>query len=914
MAAAAAPTRVDPRDPDPNDQELHLTDISLVSTIAAAFTGAWLLGLATQKLRLSPIVGYLLAGVLIGPYTPGFVGDVGVANQLAEVGVILLMFGVGLHFHVRDLLAVKAVALPGAIGQGLVATLLGFLIFTRLGESAASSLVLGVAFAVASTVVLMRVLMDAEALESPAGHVVVGWLLVEDVLTVIVLVLIPTLGTSAITQGGLASSSSIPSDISPWLRAGIAIAKLSAFVAVVGFVGPRLIPWVLVRVARLRSRELFTLTVLVMSIAVATASYEFFGASVALGAFLGGMLVSLSPLAHQAAADALPLRDAFSVLFFVSVGMLFDPAVLIREPAMLAAALAIVLVAKPLAALAIVAILGGSSHTALTVAIGLAQIGEFSFILSESARTHGLLSESGHHVLVATAILTITLNPILFRTLPSIEAWLERHPRLHRFANARSRRDGLSKGHATAAAHAVPADSGRRVGIVVGYGPVGRAVDRFLREGGLDTVVVDLNIDTVAELQKAGRPSVYGDASRSEVLERAGVAKATHLVLTVPRSDVRHAVIALARSLNGALRIYVRAFYLSERPQLEVLGVTAAVYEETESAVALARLVLADSGTRGIAMEDRVLELRLRILLDDPAWIGRRPVHEVMIPWNGVERISSNAGASVVSRTLRDSALDALVVVDSANDDPIGMLLPRDSDAVNAAGADWALKTRHLERIAPDSTIRDALAALSSQACDGLLVPGSGTILGLVTKEVVLRNASGPVTSKVISVDGSLLLDLVSEETIVPRLQAESLEDAIVELARTIAPSKLPADVDVASLSLARERELSTDIGKGVAIPHARVRGLETSIVVVGRSESGLPTDTPYSEPIHLVFLLVTPSDRPDQQMRILSRVARLVGSAEIRGRLVEARTIPAILEILGDADRAIRERDSDPG
>ena len=297
-------------------------DLPLISTIAAAFTAAWLLGLLTQWLRLSPIVGYLLAGVLIGPHTPGFVGDVHLAQQLAEVGVILLMFGVGLHFHLKDLIAVKNVAIPGAVGQSLIATVLAMVVFSAFGMPLKTGAVLGMAMAVASTVVLMRVLMDADVLSSRQGHVAVGWLIVEDIFTVILLVLIPVLGTDSSGAGQGAF----------WWTLGVALVKLAVLVAIVLVAGAKVVPWVLIRVARLRSRELFTLTVLVFSVAIAAASYFFFGASMALGAFLAGMVVAQSPVSHQAAADALPLRDAFAVLFFVSVGMLLDPAVMLTQP------------------------------------------------------------------------------------------------------------------------------------------------------------------------------------------------------------------------------------------------------------------------------------------------------------------------------------------------------------------------------------------------------------------------------------------------------------------------------------------------------------------------------------------------------------------------------------------------------
>ena len=393
----------------------------LLTTIAAAFAAAWVLGLTTQKLGLSPIVGYLLAGVLIGPHTPGFVGDVQLAQQLAEVGVILLMFGVGLHFHVDDLLAVRRVAVPGAVGQSLLATLATFAIFHFLGWPLRSTLVLGAAMAVASTVVLLRVLMDRGMLGTSHGHIAVGWLIVEDLFTVVALVIVPLLAPASPDAGA-------PAPAAPLLSIGLALLKLGAFVAIVLIVGSRVVPWLMNTVARLRSRELFTLTVLVLSVTIAVGAYTFFGASVALGAFLAGMVVAQSAVSQQAAADALPMRDAFAVLFFVSVGMLFDPAFIVSQPLLVAAGLAVVLLVKPVVAIVIVATLGYPARTALTVAIGLAQIGEFSFILAQVARDHALMPDDGMNVVVATAMISITINPLLFGSLDRIETMARRVP------------------------------------------------------------------------------------------------------------------------------------------------------------------------------------------------------------------------------------------------------------------------------------------------------------------------------------------------------------------------------------------------------------------------------------------------------------------------------------------------------
>jgi len=556
----------------------------LLTTLAAAFAAAWLLGVLAQRLRLSPIVGYLLAGVAIGPHTPGFVGDVKLASQLAEVGVILLMFGVGLHFHLEDLRRVKGIAIPGALLQSGVATVLGAATGVAFGWPLESGIVLGLALSVASTVVLLRGLEAHDLVATPAGHVAIGWLIVEDILTVIVLVAIPVLGGSA----GEASGGGLPEAL------GIALAKLAALVAFVFAIGTRLVPWALVQVARLRSRELFTLTILTMAMAIATGAAFFFGASMALGAFLAGMVVGQSPVSQQAAADALPLRDAFAVLFFVSVGMLFEPMFLLREPLLVLAALAVVLIGKPLAALGVVAALGYSARTALVVAVGLAQVGEFSFILGEVARHHGLLSGTASSLLVACALVSISLNPFLFRWLEPFEAWARARPALWRALEGRAARRHAAANPQLSAA---PSDPRTRLALVVGYGPVGRAVERTLREAGAQTVVIDLNMDTVAEIVAQGRLAVYGDASQTSILEQAGIARASHLLVTLPHSANRGPLIAAARQRNPACRVVVRARYLQEREGLERAGADAVCLEEVEAAVAMTGRVLADLGS-----------------------------------------------------------------------------------------------------------------------------------------------------------------------------------------------------------------------------------------------------------------------------------------------------------------------------
>jgi monovalent cation:H+ antiporter-2, CPA2 family len=570
----------------------------LITTIAAAFTAAWVLGLLTQRLKLSPIVGYLLAGIAIGKHTPGFSGNAEIAGQLAELGVILLMFGVGLHFHLDDLLAVRKVAVPGAVGQSLVAAMLGFAVAAAFDWPLKAGIVLGMALAVASTVVLIRVLTDNRALDTPAGHVAVGWLIVQDILTVIVLVLIPTMGPGA----GAAGHGHRPI----YVELPLALVKLTALVAILLWGGGKVIPWIMVKVARLRSRELFTLTVLVMAIAVAAGSAVFFGASMALGAFLAGMVVGRSPVSHQAAADALPLRDAFAVLFFTSVGMMFDPMFVVRQPALTLACLAVVMLATPLTALAIVAIIGYPARTALTVAVGLAQVGEFSFILSKLGRDQHIFPEAGHNVLVACAIVSITVNPLLFRTLPWMERTLQRRPKLWAFLN----RKALARERVmNAAAGETLERSDTPLAVVIGYGPVGRAVDHLLRQSGLETVVVDLNLDTIQALKQQGRLAFYGDAYNIEVMHQA-LPRATHLVITLPHSTNRNPLIVAAKLINPEIKVFVRARYLAEKAELMQSGADAAIYEEAEAAVALSRQVLSDRGADDDTIRRETIRIR----------------------------------------------------------------------------------------------------------------------------------------------------------------------------------------------------------------------------------------------------------------------------------------------------------------
>jgi CPA2 family monovalent cation:H+ antiporter-2 len=880
-----------------------VTEFPLIATIAAGFTAAWVLGLFTQWLKLSPIVGYLLAGVLIGPHTPGFRGDINLAHQLSEVGVILLMFAVGLHFNVGDLMAVKGVAGPGAVVQCAAATAAGAGVCVAFGMDVGTAVVVGVALSVGSTVVLMRVLTDADMLASPAGHVAVGWSLVQDVVTVAVLVLIPVLGHPAGGEHAGGVEEAIPVEPGFWghpaVAVGLALVKLVALVAVLLVGGRRVVPWVLTRVARLRSRELFTLTVLVFSVAIAAGSYALFGASMALGAFLAGMVVAQSPVSHQAGADALPLRDAFAVLFFVSVGMLFDPGFLVRQPLLVLATLGVILLVKPLVAVAVVAALGRSSRTALVVAVGLAHVGEFSFILSELARKHGLMTDDGHNVLVGGAILSITVNPLLFRSLDRIEGWLRRRPRLWALLNARSERRA-----AAANAGAGERAAGDRLAVVVGYGPVGRTVDRLLREAGLTTVIVDLNVDTVAEVRRQGHTAVYGDAFRDAVLEAAGVGRASHLVLTLSKSPDRAAIVSAARGLNPRVKTFVRAHYLGEREELEQVGATAAIFEEAEAAVALARLVLADTGAGRESIETTVRDVRTRLLLDNVSALRTRAVRSVMVPWTRVRRLSAAAPLDEVRRQVREQHYSRWPVVAADTGRPTGYLLVKDLVALDAA-ADWTPLIRPLHAVRPDDDLEQTLQFFQREGATVCLVRDGDSPVGIVTVEDVLEQVVGRLEDEYPRHLPLALRDLLVVDDALLRLNARTPEEVIGEMAAGIPPARLPAGVDVAALAVARERELPTDLGIGVAVPHARCPGLAAPLVVFGRSAAGVTFDPQSREPVRLIFLLVTPADQPNVQVPLLGRVARAAGDADTRRRLLAAGTPGEVTEVLAAAEEA---------
>ncbi|QQP98472.1 YbaL family putative K(+) efflux transporter [Lysobacter enzymogenes] len=547
---------------------------SLIAILVAGFVLAFIFGMIAQRLRLSPLVGYLIAGVIAGPFTPGFVGDQTLAPQLAEIGVILLMFGVGLHFSLGDLLEVKAIALPGAILQIAVATALGWGMAYYLGWSHGAGLVFGLALSVASTVVLLRALEERRLVETAKGRIAVGWLIVEDLAMVLALVLLPALAGLLKGEGGDASQI--------WSQLFVTLAKVGAFVAFMLIVGRRVIPWILERVAGTGSRELFTLCVLAIALGVAFGSAELFGVSFALGAFFAGMMLNESEFSHQAANETLPLREAFAVLFFVSVGMLFDPQILLKEPLEVLAVFAIIVIGKSLAAYALVRAFGKPNSTALMISASLAQIGEFSFILAGLGMDLEILPKEGHDLILAGALLSIVVNPLLF-------AWLDRKNAREAAAAQEARGEDPPQ---------VPADIDNHV-ILVGYGRVGSELARLLGEHKIPMVVIDGEESLIAKARAAGLPAILGNAVNERVLREAVPERATTAMLAIPHALEAGEIIAKLREINPGLSIVARAHSDNEVKHLIEHGADGAVMAERELAHSLAEMVMAAPVYRG---------------------------------------------------------------------------------------------------------------------------------------------------------------------------------------------------------------------------------------------------------------------------------------------------------------------------
>jgi K+:H+ antiporter len=553
--------------------------VTLITTIAAALGLALILGFVAARLKLPPLVGYLIAGIIIGPATPGFVADVDLSHQLAEIGVMLLMFGVGLHFSLDELLAVRRIALPGAIVQIAVATLLGTAVAAMWGWSLAGSIVFGLGLSVASTVVLLRALESRGMLETVNGHIAVGWLVVEDLVMVLVLVLLPPLAA------WLGDSARVVGDRSLLTTLALTLSQVAVFIALMLVVGRRVFPWLLWQVAGTGSRELFTLCVVAAAVGIAYGSAALFGVSFALGAFFAGMVMRESPLSYRAAEESLPLRDAFSVLFFVSVGMLFEPQVLIRQPLHVLVVIAIIVVGKSLAAFFLVLLFRYPLNTALTVSASLAQIGEFSFILAGLGVSLGVLPTAGQNLILAGAIISIALNPLVFQAIEPAQTWIRARSKL---AQALERPDD------PLAALPMTVDLNRLAGqvVLVGYGRVGRRIGEALTAQGIPFVVAEENREIVEKLRANDIPAVSGDASDPAVLIQAHIHRARVLVIATPDTLNARRMIETARTVNPRVEIIVRTHSEEEAALLEKENVGTVFFGEHELARSMIHHIL----------------------------------------------------------------------------------------------------------------------------------------------------------------------------------------------------------------------------------------------------------------------------------------------------------------------------------
>ncbi|CAL93529.1 YbaL family putative K(+) efflux transporter [Azoarcus olearius] len=555
-------------------------DVSLIATLAVGFGLALLLGFIADRLRLPALVGYLLAGILIGPATPGFVADVGIAGQLAEIGVMLLMFGVGLHFSLEDLLAVRRIALPGAVVQMAVATLLGMGMAALWGWNLGAGLIFGLSLSVASTVVLLKALETRGILETVNGRIAVGWLVVEDLAMVVVLVLLPPLA------GLLGGTAEVEPSQPLWRTVGLTLLQVGAFVALMLLVGRRVLPWLLWQVAGSGSRELFTLGVIAAAVSIAFGAAQLFGVSFALGAFFAGMVMRESEFSHRAAQESLPLRDAFAVLFFVSVGMLFDPSVLVEYPLHVLGVVAVIIVGKSIAAAALVIAFRYPLNTALTVAASLAQIGEFSFILAGLGMALGLLPAAGQSLILAGALISIAANPFVFATVRPAGKWM-----LDNWSVAR--RLALRADPLTELPMSTERDFLEGQVVLVGYGRVGRRIAEALQARDIPYVVAEQNRERVDQLRKSGVAAVFGDAAHPAVLIQAHIAHAAMLVVATPKTiDVRK-MAETARTLNPGIEIILRTHSEDDAELLARENIGRVFFGEEELAKGMAGHVVA---------------------------------------------------------------------------------------------------------------------------------------------------------------------------------------------------------------------------------------------------------------------------------------------------------------------------------
>src|SRR5688572_13882937 len=545
-------------------------EVTLLINIAIALVVAFFGGLIARRIGLPTIIGYMLAGIAIGPFTPGFVGDTETISQLAELGVLFLMFGVGLHFSLNDFWKVRAVAIPGALGRMVLTTLLGFGLSQLWGWTPGSGIVLGLAISIASTVVLLRGLIDNGLLNTPHGQAAVGWVVVEDLATVLILVLMPTLANT--------------SDGFDWGQLGLTLLKAVGFVILVLFAGTRLIPWVLLRIAHTRSRELFILAILVIALGIALGAAELFGVSLALGAFVAGVVVSESPLSHQVGADVLPFREAFAVLFFVSIGMLVNPSYLLNNIGIILALTGLIVIGKALLSVLLGLLFAWPVRTTLVLAAGLSQIGEFSFILGQEGMGLGLLERNQYSLILAGALLSITLNTPLFRLIHPLEKWLQGFPRVWKFLDRHGPAPILIE------------ESIKDHVVIVGYGRVGRHIVSLLGQMGIPHLVVDADAGRIEELDRRGVPSLFGDAANSEVLTHAGLKHARALVVAGPDEDASALVVAAAHDWAPELPIIARATTQEGTRRLTQLGAQNVIHPELEGGLEIVRHTLLQLG------------------------------------------------------------------------------------------------------------------------------------------------------------------------------------------------------------------------------------------------------------------------------------------------------------------------------
>jgi len=547
-------------------------ETSLITTIAAGLVFAFLFGLLAARLRLPIIVGYIAAGIAIGPFTPGFVADQDIAHQLSEIGVSLLMFGVGLHFSIADLLRVRKIAIPGALVQIVAATALSAAVVHLWGWSWTAGIVFGLSLSVASTVVLLRALEQRRQLDTIDGQVAVGWLIVEDLITVLALVALPAM--ASVGKGfSLEAAGTI----------GFMVVKVAAFVAAMFVIGKKVIPSLLGRVARTGSRELFTVGVLAIALGIAFGASMLFGVSPALGAFFAGMVISESDLSHQASSETLPLKEAFTVLFFVAVGMLFDPSILVTNPLHIVAALAIVMVGKSFAAMLIVLAFGYPIGTALTISASLAQIGEFSFVLVGLAVSLKLLGPEAMNVVVAVSTLSICLNPLVFGSLAPIDRWIRSHPRLLSMLERETPPGDFADGDQTTLAGHV---------VIVGFGRVGATIAKALDAALVSYVVVEKDHEHISKLKSRGIGTVFGDASRPGVLAHTGIKLAKLLIVATPDSLQTVDMVRAARLMNPDIKICARSHDFDQAKDLLALGVDKVMLGEVELALEMSRFSL----------------------------------------------------------------------------------------------------------------------------------------------------------------------------------------------------------------------------------------------------------------------------------------------------------------------------------